>query len=76
MFALPGGVAGQFDHVFQMGRLDNAQSCLSPGVRTDRGDIGGTSTGDKNDSMVSLAARHVVSQNLLVNWCSAAERQC
>ena len=36
-----------------MGRPDNAQSCLSPGGRADRGKVGGGGTGDKNDSMAS-----------------------
>ena len=53
MFAPPGGVADQFDRVFQMGRPDNAQSCLLPGGRADRGNVGGGGVGDKNDSMAS-----------------------
>jgi hypothetical protein len=53
MFAPPGGVADQFDHVFQMGRPDNAQSCLSPGSRADLGNVGGGGTEDKNSLMAS-----------------------
>ena len=53
MFAPPGGVADQFDRVFQMGQPDNAQSCLLPGGRADRGNVGGGGAGDKNDSMAS-----------------------
>jgi len=46
-------VADQFDRVFQMGRPDNARSCLSPGGRANRGKVGSGGTGDKNDSMAS-----------------------
>ena len=52
-FAPPGGVADHFDRVFQMGRLDNAQSCLSPGGRAYCGKVGDGGAGDKNDSMAS-----------------------
>ena len=36
-----------------MGRPDNAQSCLWPGGRADRGKVGDGSAGDNNDSMAS-----------------------
>ncbi len=75
VFAPPGGVADQFNHTFQMGQPDNAQSCLSPGSRVNRGNAGGGGAGYKNHSMASLAACHVDRQNPCVNWGSAAERQ-
>ena len=52
-FAPPGGVADQFDRIFQMGRPDNAQSCLSPGSRANLGNVGGGGAEDKNNLMAS-----------------------